>query len=121
RPLISPNNSIMANPGNNSLVITDYADNLARLSKIISALDAPVAGEPDVVPIRHAIASDVAAMVNKLSEPGAGGAGGGDSGRLTVVADPRTNSLVIRSPSRARSSLTRSLILKLDQPTTQAG
>jgi hypothetical protein len=30
RPLISPNNTINANPGNNSLVITDYADNLRR-------------------------------------------------------------------------------------------
>jgi hypothetical protein len=33
RPLISPNNTINANPGNNSLVITDYADNLQRLAQ----------------------------------------------------------------------------------------
>ena len=32
RPLISPNNTINANPGNNSLVITDYADNLQRIA-----------------------------------------------------------------------------------------
>ncbi|MDE2093312.1 MAG: type II secretion system protein GspD, partial [Burkholderiales bacterium] len=31
RPLISPNNTINANPGNNTLVITDYADNLQRI------------------------------------------------------------------------------------------
>ncbi len=117
RPLISPNNSIMANPGNNSLVITDYADNLKRLSKIIAALDAPVAADLDVIPVRHAIASDMAVMVNKLMEPGAGG----DSGRVTVVADPRTNSLVLRAPSPARASLAKSLIAKLDQPTMQAG
>ncbi len=118
RPLISPNNSIMANPGNNSLVITDYADNLRRLSKIISALDAPVAADLDVVPIRHAIATDLASMVNKLMEPTSGG---GDSGRVSVVADPRTNSIVIRAPSRARAGLAKSLISKLDQPTTEAG
>ncbi|RJG14712.1 type II secretion system secretin GspD [Massilia cavernae] len=117
RPLISPNNSIMANPGNNSLVITDYADNLRRLSKIIAALDAPVAGEPDVVAVRYAIASDLAAMVNKLMEPTAGG----DSGRVSVVADPRTNSLIVRAPTQARARLARSLIAKLDQPTSQAG
>lgn len=117
RPLISPNNSIMANPGNNSLVITDYADNLRRLSKIIAALDAPVAADLDVIPIQHAIASDLAAMVNKLMEPGPGG----DSGRVSVVADPRTNSVVLRAPSPARASLARSLIVKLDQPTSQAG
>ena len=117
RPLISPNNSIMANPGNNSLVITDYADNLRRLSKIIAALDAPVAADVDVIPVRYAIASDMAAMVNKLMEPGPGG----DSGRVSVVADPRTNSLVLRAPSPARARLARSLIAKLDAPTSQAG
>ena len=39
RPLISPNNTINVNPGNNTLVITDYADNLQRLGRIIAALD----------------------------------------------------------------------------------
>ena len=117
RPLISPNNSIMANPGNNSLVITDYADNLRRLTKIIAALDAPVAADVDIVPVKNGIASDMATLVNKLLEPSAGG----DSGRVTVAADPRTNSLVIRAPSRARANLAKSLIAKLDAPTAQAG
>src|SRR5450830_763253 len=117
RPLISPNNSIMANPGNNSLVITDYADNLNRLSKIIAALDSPVAADLDVVPVRYAVASDVAAMVSRLMEPAAGG----DSGRVTVLADPRTNSVVVRAPSAARANLAKSLIGKLDQPTAEAG
>ena len=117
RPLISPNNSIMANPGNNSLVITDYADNLRRLAKIIAALDAPVGGDLDVIPVRYAIASDIAVMVSRLMEPAAGG----DSGRVSVLADPRTNSVVVRAPSAARANLARSLIAKLDQPTAEAG
>jgi general secretion pathway protein D len=118
RPLISPNNTINANPGNNSLVITDYADNLRRLGKIIAALDAPAAANLDVIMVRYAIASDLAMMVNKLMEPGSGGA---DGGKTTVLADPRTNSLVLRAPSTARANLAKSLIAKLDQPTTQLG
>ena len=117
RPLISPNNSIMANPGNNSLVITDYADNLRRLSRIIAALDAPVAADLDVVPIRNGIASDIATLVGRLMEPAAGG----DSGRVTILADARTNSIVVRAPSQARANLAKSLIAKLDQPTTERG
>ena len=117
RPLISPNNSIMANPGNNTLVITDYADNLRRLAKIIAALDAPVAADLDVIPIRNAIASDIAALVTRLMEPSAGG----DSGRVTVLADPRTNSVVIRAPSQARANLAKSLIARLDQQTSTQG
>jgi general secretion pathway protein D len=117
RPLISPNNSIMANPGNNSLVITDYADNLRRLSRIIAALDAPVAADLDVVPIRNGIASDIATLVSRLMEPSAGG----DSGRVTILADSRTNSVVVRAPSQARANLAKSLIAKLDQATTERG
>jgi general secretion pathway protein D len=117
RPLITPNNTINANPGNNTLVITDYSDNLKRLAKIIASLDAPSSADMDVVPVRYAIASDLAAMINKLMEPGAGG----DSGRVNLVPDPRTNSLVVRAPSAARANLAKSLIAKLDQPTAQAG
>ena len=124
RPLISPNNTINANPGNNSLVITDSADNLKRMAKNIAALDVPASTDLDVIPVRYAIASDLAAMVNKLMEggtAGAGTAGGADTGRVSVLADPRTNSLVLRAPSAARANLAKSLISKLDQPTTQLG
>ncbi|WEF32373.1 type II secretion system secretin GspD [Pseudoduganella chitinolytica] len=117
RPLISTNNTINANPGNNSLVITDYADNLKRLAKIVAALDAPANTDMDVIPVRHGIASDVAAMINKMMEPGSGA----DSGRVTVLADPRTNALILRAPSVARANLAKSLIAKLDQPTTELG
>jgi general secretion pathway protein D len=117
RPLVSPNNSIMADPGNNSLVITDYADNLRRLSKIIAALDAPVANDLDVIPVKNGIASDIATLASRMMEP----APGGDAGRVTVMADPRTNSVVIRAPSAAKANLARSLIAKLDQPTTELG
>ncbi len=121
RPLISPNNTINSNPGNNSLVITDYADNLKRLGKIIAALDAPAATDLDVIPVRYGIASDLAVMVNKLLEPGGANAAGADGGRISVLADPRINALVLRAPSAARANLAKSLIAKLDQPTAQLG
>lgn len=120
RPLISPNNTINANPGNNSIIITDYADNLQRMSKIIAALDAPAAGDLDVVPIKFAIASDIAVMVNRLLEPQAGVAGA-DAGRVSLLADARTNSVIVRAPSAARANLAKSLIRKLDTPTTVPG
>jgi general secretion pathway protein D len=119
RPLISPNNTINANIGNNTLVITDYADNLKRLAKIIAALDGPSSTDVDIVPIKFAIASDIATMINHLLEPGAGGAP--DAGKITLSADPRTNSVLIKAPSDARANLAKSLIAKLDQPTTTPG
>ena len=120
RPLISPNNIINANPGNNTLIITDYADNLARMGKIIAALDSPASSELEVVPIRYAIANDIASMVNRLLEPGSPAAGG-DSGRISLMVDSRSNSVIVRAPSQARANLAKSLIAKLDQPTAQPG
>ena len=122
RPLISPNNTINANPGNNTLVITDYADNLKRLGRIIASLDSPAAADLDVVPIRYAIATDVASIANRLLDQGAaGGTPGADTSRVSLLADTRTNSVIVRSPSAARANLAKSLIAKLDQPTAQPG
>ncbi|MDB5761169.1 MAG: gspD [Herminiimonas sp.] len=121
RPLISPNNTINANPGNNTVVITDYADNLRRLGRIIAALDGPATSELEVLPIRYAMASDIAVMVNRLLEPGAAAAPGGDAGRVNLLADSRTNSVIVRAPSIARANLAKSLIAKLDQPTAMPG
>lgn len=121
RPLISPNNTINVNPGNNSLVITDYADNLRRLGRIIAALDAPAVGDMDIIPIQHAIATDIAQMVNRLLDQGAAPGAGGEAGRMTLLADPRTNAVIVRAPSQARANLAKSLIARLDQPTAQPG
>ena len=114
RPLISPNNVINANPDNNTLVITDYTDNLLRMGKIIAALDGQTNSNMDVVPLRYTIATDIAAMVNRLMEQGA-------TTPLVVLADSRTNMLIVRAPSEARESLAKSLIAKLDQPTALPG
>lgn len=119
RPLISPNNTINANPGNNSIVITDYADNLKRLNAVIESIDVPSMADMDVIPIRHAIASDIATLVNKISDGGSSGPG--DAVRAQLLADPRTNSILLKAPSQARASQLKSLIGKLDQPTALPG
>ena len=118
RPLISPHNTINANPGNNTLVITDYADNLLRLGRIIAALDSPANSNLEVIPLQYAIANDIAAMVNRLMQQGVGTAP--DSGR-TVMSDSRTNTVIVSASSAARANLAKSLIAKLHQPTTQPG
>src|SRR5215469_10580515 len=66
RPLITPNNSIAAVPTGNALVITDYADNLKRIDRIIASLDVPPAGEPIIVPLRYASAIDLVQILARL-------------------------------------------------------
>ena len=123
RPLISANNTINVNPGNNSLVITDYADNLRRIGRIIAAMDVANATDVEVLPLKHAIASDLAPLVLRLIESAAGPAAAAQadtSFKTTVVAEPRSNSLILRAANAARLALVKSLVGKLDQPDSGA-
>ncbi|WOI44085.1 type II secretion system secretin GspD [Acidovorax sp. BLS4] len=127
RPLISPNNTINVNPGNNSLVITDYADNLQRLARIVAAMDVSNASDVEVIPLQNALATELAPLVSRLLE-GSGTAAGAvpavaqgqsdTSFRTTLLAEPRSNSLILRAANPARLALVRSLVQKLDQPAT---
>ena len=129
RPLISANNTINANPATSQLVITDYADNLQRLGKIIAALDQPAGTEVDIVPLQHAVAADLAPLVQRLSDGGGGGVPGqpgvaGGGGAITVIADSRSNSLILRASNPSRLALMRATVARLDRPNalvTQGG
>ncbi|TXD79512.1 type II secretion system protein GspD [Mitsuaria sp. TWR114] len=127
RPLITPNNTINANPGNNSLVITDYAENLQRISRIVAALDQPSNTDIEVIPLRNAVASDIVQLVQRLSD-GVGGAqgvvtpqGAAGGGSSSVMADPRSNALIVRASNPAKLMQLRAMIAKLDQPSTDTG
>ena len=119
RPLISPNNTINVNPGNNSLVITDYADNLNRLARIIAALDVSNATNVELIPVRYASVTDLAPLLTRLLDNSAGGgvAAAEASYKTTVLAEPRSNSLIVRAANGARLELVKSLLKTLDTPT----
>ena len=119
RPLIAPNNAINANASNNTLIISDYADNLARLEKIIAALDTPYGEDPQLIPIRYASVIDLAATLNKLYGEGAGV--GDPSQRATLLADTRSNSLIVRSDNPGKLARIKTLVESLDQPSAVAG
>jgi len=123
RPLITPNNSIAAVPTGNALVITDYADNLRRIERIIASLDVPPAGEPIVVPLRNASALDLVQILGRLLADPAGvpGAVADPQQRVSVVADPRSNSVLVRAESPARLARVRALIEQLDTPGRAGG
>ncbi len=123
RPLITPNNAIAAVPTANALVITDYAENLKRIDRIIASLDVAPAGEPIVVPLRNASALDIVPMLQRLladTAPGAGAVADAQQ-RLTLVADARSNSVLVRGENAARLARVRALIAELDTPGRAGG
>jgi general secretion pathway protein D len=116
RPLISPNNTINVTPGSNALVITDYADNLQRLARIIAALDVSGATDIEIVPLQHAVAADVVVLLQRLTE-----GSHNDSGfKTSIQAEPRSNAVIVRSANPARQAQVRSLIDKLDRPSSES-
>jgi general secretion pathway protein D len=131
RPLMSPTSQLSVYDPANALVITDYADNVRRLLRIIEKIDQPASTDITVIPVQHASAIDLAELVVRLSgtgvaQPGAvpGSpatqiAAGGD--RFSVVPDGRTNSILLRSDNPGRIALLRSLIEKLDVPARAIG
>ena len=118
RPMIAPNNPINAYAGNNTLVITDYADNLDRIAAVIADIDTPDSISTDIVPIHYGVALDVAALATQLLDSRSTG----DPSRQTVVvADPRSNAILLRASSPDRLALARDLIERIDSPESQAG
>ncbi|MCD6672736.1 MAG: type II secretion system secretin GspD [Burkholderiaceae bacterium] len=122
RPLISPNNTVVAYPNNNSLVVTDYAANVERIARIIATLDSPSTREVEVIPVQYAVAADIAVAVQRLLEqPAAAGAAVDPGQRVVVMADPRTNSILLRAASPAKVGLAKGLVARLDQPSARPG
>ncbi|WP_426206451.1 type II secretion system secretin GspD [Pseudomonas sp. TWP3-1] len=110
RPIVSPNNPINAYPGNNTIVVTDYAENLTRVAQLIEGIDTPSAIDTDVVQIQNGIAADIAPMVADLLDA----PGNDPTQKIAVIGDPRSNTIIIRAGSPERTELARNLIYKLD-------
>ena len=113
RPLVSPNNTINALPGNNSILVTDYASNIARIEKIIQSIDSPSSSKVETIALKNAQAIKVAALVNRALETSVP-QGGDPLTKPTILADPRTNSLIIRGGNAERLAQIRGLVAKLD-------
>ena len=119
RPLITPNNSITAYPGNNTLVVTDYASNLQRIEKIIDSVDQPTDGDSVMIKLQYASALDVAQTITRLLTEPAQAAD--PTSRFTIASDARSNSVLARAGDPAKLMRVRQLVAMLDTPTSANG
>lgn len=117
KPMIAPESSIAAYAANNTLVITDYIDNLERIARIIESIDTPASLDTDIVKIHNGVATDIAGLANDLLQ----GSGKETRNDIVVLADPRSNSVIVRSSSPARTLLARDLLVKLDKTQEDPG
>lgn len=121
RPLIPQQGHLVAYPANNTLIVSDKADNVARLLKIIHRIDQATNDDTEVIMLGHASAAEIARLINTLEQKNsAAAAAGGASNTASVVADERTNSVLISGDKNSRLRL-RTLITHLDTPLKSVG
>ena len=122
RPLIAPNNVINAYPNNNTLVITDYAENLRRIDKIIQSIDVPPNTEIDVIKLKYASAIEMAQLLPRLMpEAGAQQNIPGAQPKLAFAVDARINGLIVRAENQIVIEKVRKLVASLDIETSETG
>jgi general secretion pathway protein D len=117
RPLIPTYGHLAAYPGGNMLIISDRASNVSRVVRIIQRMDESGDEPIEVIPLHNAGAADVVRIVNSLNQ-GAGAEAGGAI--VKIVADERTNSILLTGERSARLRL-KALIVNMDTPMASGG
>lgn len=123
RPLVPQQGHLVAYPPANMLIITDVAANIRRISRIVERIDVPNNEQIEVIPLQHASASEVVHILTTLEQQqkqGRGGAGRPGAGGPILIADERTNSILMAGAKADRLRL-RAVISQLDTPLEQGG
>jgi general secretion pathway protein D len=118
RPLIPQYGHLAAYPASNALIISDRANNVNRMLKILQRIDQAGDDEVEVLRLENASAAEVVRVVNALNQAAAGAEGGASGVKL--VADERTNSVLMSGEKSARLRL-RALVAHLDTPLETGG
>ena len=77
-------------------------------------------GDVQTVHLRYGVAIDVASILNKVVETTANPADAA-GGKTVVIAEPRSNSILIKSSNPEKIRQIRSLIMRIDTPTANSG
>jgi len=118
RPLIPQYGHLAAYPASNMLIISDRASNVNRIQRIIQRIDQTGDENIDVIPMQHASAVEVVRIVNNLYT--AAGAEGAGVPSVKMVADERTNSVLVSGESSQRLRI-KTLVTHLDTPLEAGG
>ena len=94
RPLVSKEGSVTANRAGNSVVVADYADNVARIRQVIARIDRDTAAT-QMVALKNAGAREIATSLQALVTNGGGDENAAPSA-ATVVPIDSSNSVAIR-------------------------
>lgn len=118
RPLVPQWGHLAAYPPSNMLIIADRAANVVRIEKLISQIDQSSDREIEMLQLQYASASEVVRTVTSLTQSDK--QGDGSATLATVIADERSNSVLIGGDKSDRQKLL-DIILRLDIPVGEDG
>ena len=119
RPLMPQAAHMPAYPAGNILILSDRASNVARVMRIIKRIDQQGDNEVDIINLQNASASEIVRVVNSFFQQQAAAEGGGAS-PVRVIADDRSNSVLIGGDKTARLRI-KALVAHLDTPLESGG
>ena len=119
RPLVPQQAHMAAYAPSNAIIISDVASNIDRITSIIDRMDKTAVAETQIVRLRYGVAEDVVRMLETLTQSEAKQSGGAES-EVLLVADPRTNSVLVSGDELERARMQK-LIRFLDTPLQQSG
>jgi general secretion pathway protein D len=119
RPLIPQYGQLAAYAAGNMLIISDRASNVSRIVRIVQRMDESGDEPIEVIALHNASAADVVRVVNSINQGGQGGAEGA-AAAAKIVADDRTNSVLLTGEKSQRLKL-KALILNMDTPLSTGG
>ncbi len=115
RPLVPQYGHLAAVGSANALIISDHLDNIRRMEAIIASLDNAESEDVQVIKLEHAFAGDMVKMLETLTPQTASRRSKAKEGAVTVVADERTNRLIIKGDRITRERMAR-MVRSLDTP-----
>jgi general secretion pathway protein D len=119
RPLVPQQAHMAAYAPSNAIIISDIRANIDRMEKIIASMDQSAVKETEIIKLRYGVSTDVVEMLKTLEKSRAG-EGADVSKEATLVADKRTNSVVVTADELSIERI-KSLIDYLDIPLEQSG
>jgi general secretion pathway protein D len=118
RPLIRQTGHMAVYGASNVIVIHDRASNIERLVEIIRQVDRESDVAMEIIPLEHANAAEIVRILDSLQKRG--GAQAKAANETTVLADERTNSVLVSGDTNSRLRL-RAIIAQLDSPQESSG
>lgn len=114
RPMLPQWSNVAVYTPGNVLIIMGHANNIQRIVDIITDVDKSTSNGIQVVPLKHASASQVASVLNNLQNAARST---GESPSVSIAVDDRSNSLLLGGPKAMRVRM-RVLISQLDAPSS---